>query len=61
MLTMCVELSRDASVQLRIKSWPVVPSGVCLLEILNILKSAVTEIVLLDSSHLKRMELKDTQ
>lgn len=61
MLTMCVELSRNASIQFGIKSWPVVPSGVCLLEILNILKSAVTEIVLLDCSHLERTKLKVTQ
>lgn len=58
---MCVEFSRDASVQLRIKSRPVVPSGVRLLEVLNILELTVTEIVLLDSGHLEQMEMEDTQ
>lgn len=55
---MGVKLSRDAPVQLRIKSWSIVPSGVCLLEVLNILELAVTKVVLLDSSHLETNEVK---
>jgi hypothetical protein len=60
MLTMCVELSRDASIQFRIESRSVVPCGIGLLKILSILELGVTK-VLLKSGHVERMESNDTQ
>jgi hypothetical protein len=60
MLTMCVELSRDASIQFRIESRSVIPCGIGLLKILSILKLGVTK-VLLKSSHVERMKSNDTQ
>jgi hypothetical protein len=60
MLTMCVELSCDASIQLRIKSRSVIPCGIGLLEILSILELGITKI-LLESSHVERMKSNDTQ
>jgi hypothetical protein len=60
MLTMCVELSCDASIQLRIKSRSVIPCGIRLLKILSILELGVTKI-LLNSSHVKRMRSNDAQ
>jgi hypothetical protein len=60
MLTMCVELSCDASIQFRIESRSVIPCGVGLLKILSILELGVTKI-LLKSSHVKRMRSNDAQ
>jgi hypothetical protein len=60
MLTMCIELSRDASIQFRIESRSVIPCGVGLLEILSIFELGITK-VFLKSSHVERMKSNDAQ
>ena len=58
---MFVELSRDSSVQLRIKSWSVIPCSIGLFEIVSILELAIDDVFLVESGHGEQIELNDSK
>jgi hypothetical protein len=53
---MFVELSGNASIQLGIQRWSVIPCGVGLLKIISILELAVAHVLLIESGHVERLE-----
>jgi hypothetical protein len=55
MLTMFIELSGNASIQLGIQSWSVIPCGVGLLKIISVFELAVTHVLLIESSHVGKL------
>ena len=56
---MCIKLSRDAFVQFRIESRSVIPCGIGFLEIISVLELAITDIFLLESGHVERLEMNN--
>lgn len=58
---MFVELSRDSSVQLRIKSWSVIPCSIGLFEIVSILELAIDDVFLVESGHVEQIELSKSR
>jgi hypothetical protein len=55
---MCIELSRDASIQLRVEGWSVIPCGIGLFEIISILELGVADVFLLESGHVEQVRSK---
>lgn len=53
---MCIELSRDASIQLRVEGWSVIPCGIGLFEIISILELGVANVFLLESGHVEQVK-----